>query len=257
MIRLVASDIDGTLLQHGATRISDRLFEQVHELKKHGIVFAVASGRQYHSLRTLFEPVKDDILYICENGGAIYQNDECVYEDVMQTDLLLGILRDSMALDGCEVLINGARNAYTIPKQDDFARLLREDYHMIVQEVDSLEHVPEMVVKMAVYHPDGAKILYDYFRPRWGNLVKVAISGDCFMDMTSCDKGSGIRAACRMLKFEPSEVMAFGDNYNDVDMLNTVGHPFIMSGAVLDLRQRFPNADTVEGQLDKLLTELG
>ncbi|MBS6776533.1 MAG: HAD hydrolase family protein [Butyricicoccus pullicaecorum] len=51
MIHLIASDIDGTLLQGGQTRLDPALFDVIERLEQHGIRFAAASGRQYTNLR--------------------------------------------------------------------------------------------------------------------------------------------------------------------------------------------------------------
>ena len=71
-IRLIASDIDGTLLQNGRTEITPQLFSQVRALKERGIIFCAASGRQHGSLRKLFQPVETEIYYICENGAIAF-----------------------------------------------------------------------------------------------------------------------------------------------------------------------------------------
>ncbi|MEG2931337.1 MAG: HAD hydrolase family protein [Ruthenibacterium sp.] len=65
MIRLVASDIDGTLLQGGAQQIDARLFALIDALRAKNILFCAASGRHYASLRRLFAPVEDSFLYSC------------------------------------------------------------------------------------------------------------------------------------------------------------------------------------------------
>ena len=54
MIRLIASDIDGTLLHGDQTEISPVIFQEIHRLRQAGILFCPASGRQYSSLRRLF-----------------------------------------------------------------------------------------------------------------------------------------------------------------------------------------------------------
>lgn len=69
MVKLIASDLDGTLLQNGARDVNPIVFDQIRTLKEHGIMFAAASGRQYLNLRRLFTPVQDDIAYIAENGS--------------------------------------------------------------------------------------------------------------------------------------------------------------------------------------------
>ena len=72
MIRLVASDIDGTLLRNGAKTIDPVLFDQIRRLRERGIRFCPASGRQYSSLRRLFAPVADELSYLCENGAVVW-----------------------------------------------------------------------------------------------------------------------------------------------------------------------------------------
>ena len=57
---------------------------------------------------------------------------------------------------------------------------------------------------------------------------------------TTANKGVGVESLCRVLGFAHDEVMAFGDNYNDVAMLDLVGTPYIMDGAAAPLRARYP-----------------
>ena len=47
MVKLIASDLDGTLLQNGAHDVNPIVFDQIRTLKEHGIMFAAASGRKY------------------------------------------------------------------------------------------------------------------------------------------------------------------------------------------------------------------
>ena len=69
MIKLIASDLDGTLLLHGAQMLRTETCGLIHRLyKEKGIYFVSASGRQYDNQQRLFAPVADEIAYICENG---------------------------------------------------------------------------------------------------------------------------------------------------------------------------------------------
>ena len=56
-IKLICSDIDGTLLQYSKKELESEIFEQIRELHRRDILFCPASGRQYTSLRKLFAPV--------------------------------------------------------------------------------------------------------------------------------------------------------------------------------------------------------
>ena len=71
MIKMVASDLDGTLLIGGRQTLPEEIFPLVKELKKMGILFVAASGRQYANMRNLFAPVKDEMAFISENGGLL------------------------------------------------------------------------------------------------------------------------------------------------------------------------------------------
>lgn len=54
-------------------------------------------------------------------------------------------------------------------------------------------------------------------------------------------KGSAVMTLCELKNIPISETVAFGDNYNDLDMLNTVGLPFLMGNAPEDLKKLVPN----------------
>lgn len=64
MIKLIASDLDGTLLKEGTMDINPEIYDIIRKLKAKGIVFAAVSGREYDSIERVFAPVKDDIYFI-------------------------------------------------------------------------------------------------------------------------------------------------------------------------------------------------
>ena len=83
MIKLIASDLDGTLLYGRGNSVSEEMFEMIREMKRKGIIFAAASGRQYHNLKKLFAPVWKDMAFICENGAAVFYEDQLIAEQVV------------------------------------------------------------------------------------------------------------------------------------------------------------------------------
>ena len=76
MIKLIASDLDGTLLLNGAQKLPEDIFPLIRRLKEMGILFAAASGRQYNNMKRLFAPVVSDMAFICENGAVAFWKDE-------------------------------------------------------------------------------------------------------------------------------------------------------------------------------------
>ena len=71
MIKLVASDLDGTLLLHKAQSLPEEIFSLIRQLEELGIMFVAASGRQYPNMTKLFAPVA--FLYFgewCTGSGS-------------------------------------------------------------------------------------------------------------------------------------------------------------------------------------------
>ena len=125
MIHLIASDIDGTLLQGGQTRLDPALFDVIERLEQHGIRFAAASGRQYTNLRRLFAPVADKIDYICENGSLVISDGSVLYKQVIDRALGTKILRCMLEMEGCEPLLSGVMQCYVQPKNPAYADHMR------------------------------------------------------------------------------------------------------------------------------------
>ena len=63
MIKLIASDIDGTLVEESSHQINPEYFKVIEDLKEVGIRFCACSGRQYASMLDLFKPIADDIFF--------------------------------------------------------------------------------------------------------------------------------------------------------------------------------------------------
>ena len=71
MIKLVVSDIDGTLLEDGGHELNPELFEVILKLREKGMQFAAASGRQWASIEQVFDPIKEKIFYLSDNGAYV------------------------------------------------------------------------------------------------------------------------------------------------------------------------------------------
>ena len=239
-VKMVCSDIDGTLLQYGKLKLEGEIFDQIRELHRRGIVFCPASGRQYTSLRRLFEPVAEDCAFLCENGGVVYKDGKCAAETPMPRALAEEIARDMWdRSDGeGEVMLSGQCCAYLMERGKGMLHRI-QDIGNIYKVIRDPAEVPEEIVKVSVYLHEGVEKYVDRFVPRWAE-ANAAVAGPYWIDTTLANKGTGVRQLCGLLGIDPGEVLAFGDNYNDTAMLDLVGMPYIMDSAAAPLRQRYP-----------------
>lgn len=243
MIRLIASDIDGTLLPYGAAEIPREIFAHIRRLEGEGILFCPASGRQYASLRQLFAPVADRVPFLCENGAVVFgpgSPGPILSKTAMDRPLAEALCRDILALPEAEVLISGANTSYLCPKAPGVEERIRDSLGNRTLAVPSPEDVPEDIIKVSVFCPGTLEPAKAALFPKWEDTFRAAVAGVEWLDFTLADKGSGLAALCQVLGISMEEVMAFGDNYNDLPMLERVGHPYLMESAAPALRKRVP-----------------
>ena len=82
MIKLIATDMDGTLLD-SKKRMPADILPVIRALKEQGVSFVIASGRQYAALRRDLRELADDVIFIAENGALIMEKDEQLFIDPM------------------------------------------------------------------------------------------------------------------------------------------------------------------------------
>ena len=242
MIKLIACDIDGTLLHGGNETLSDAIFHEITRLQGLGIRFCPASGRQYSSLRRLFAPVADSLYYLCDNGAVVFgpgQHGKMLAKTAMDRRSALQLSREIIAARDCEVLISGADTSYLCPKRSDMVELVRDFVGNNVSVVACPEDIPEEIIKVSAYCRHDAREEEHGALSRWKDTFHMALGGGPWLDFTIADKSVGLKNLCDALQISPDEVMAFGDNYNDVPMLALAGCAYIMDNAAPPLRRMF------------------
>ncbi len=256
MIRLITCDLDGTLLPKGQWAPSEEIFSIIAALRERGIAFAAASGRQYHSLRTLFAPVADDILYIAENGSVVFAGDRLLSQTVLDPAKARALTAQILALPETEVMISGAKHCYLLPKSEAYVHHIRHVLRFSAKIVSSFDEIDEPVIKISACRLEHSEWLYEQLHEAWEADFQIAVAGREWLDFTLADKGTGLDALCEHLDISRDEVMSFGDNYNDLPLLVKAGHPFIMDNACDELKAQFPNhCVRVETTLQKFLAE--
>ena len=237
-IKLVACDIDGTLLQGDERVLTPRAISLICRLWEHGIVFCTSSGRQHACQRRLFAPsgIEDWMFYICENGSAVYQGDMGIYTSPLDEAEAVKIAEQIHSMSQCEALASGARFCYVMPKEESYLSLISDRVGNDTVTVTSWDDIPEAVVKVTAYCRDGGEQCLSELESSWGSKYHVALSGREWIDITQADKADGLREVCKILGISPSEVMALGDNYNDISILREAGFPIAMEHGPKELR---------------------
>lgn len=233
MIKLIASDIDGTLLVEGSDRINPELFSVILELKKKGVVFAAASGRQYYSILHVFEPVKDDIIFICENGSNVICRGQEMASTVLNRKDAEDLTRFIRSLKGCQLTASTKNEMYVEDEDSDFIKFLSEGYHNKMCRVKDILKEDIEIIKMSIFCKTGVADMVKDVSQKWKDRFHVVQAGDPWIDFMdySADKGNALKTIQRQLNIKPSETMVFGDNYNDLGMIYAAEESYAVGNA--------------------------
>lgn len=245
MLKLIASDIDGTLMPYGQKVLPPALFGLIRRLRSAGILFCPASGRQYHSMRALFAPVADEVCFLCENGGVIFgpgaeDTAPVLSKTAMPRADAMALAHAIMDIPQCEVLLSGRNVSYVCGCGEDFVRRMEDLHGNLVERVERVEDITGDILKVTAFCPENLAGPAAVLGPRWGEAYHMAEAGPVWLDFGLADKGTGLLGLCGALGVSPAETAAFGDNWNDVPMLEAAGTSWLMETAALALRERFP-----------------
>ncbi|WP_181797518.1 Cof-type HAD-IIB family hydrolase [Streptomyces sp. WELS2] len=234
-IRLIVTDMDGTLLDD-AKRIPDGLWPMLAELRRRGVLFSPASGRQYATLRRQFERVAEGMVFIAENGTYVVRDGVELSSDPLDGSVAAEIARTvrRLAAGGADVgaVVCGKRAAYVERTDEAFLAEVRQYYaeHRIVEDVTAVE---DDMIKVAVFDFASAEHTVAPALAPFAGTHQVVVSGEHWVDVMNrtANKGTALRRLQRALGVTPAQTMVFGDYLNDLEMLDAAEWSFAMAGA--------------------------
>lgn len=236
MTRLIISDIDGTLVSDGSPELNPEYYEVIRSLVAKGYHVCIGSGRQFESIRGLFEPVQDIIYYICEGGGVVRTLDQVLHCNELPKDWP-ELMKDGQALNEFDVMLSMPDEAViTAGKDSELYELLTEGYHYAVKtEEERPLNANNPVVKLSFYHTKDAEGVLNQsdLREKWDYEYQFLCAGVNWIDCVSMEsnKGNAVRFLQKHLGVTKEETMVFGDNMNDIAMFNEAGISYAVGNA--------------------------
>lgn len=241
MIKLIASDIDGTLIPDSTPDMYPEMIQTIRTLKDKGIVFCAASGRQLASVRNVFREVKDEIAYIVENGAHIYYQGKDIAITPMKRGYVEGIMEMlRIYYDSCDTVISTPTGSLVESSNQSFIDLLTYGYHNTFRRVEDVLRENVEIIKIAIYRKNSIRALGEgTLIPAWRDKVKVCMAGEEWVDFMDADvdKGNALRLLQKYLGVSKDETMAFGDNNNDIGMMLASGHSYAVENAVAEVKK--------------------
>lgn len=242
MIKLIATDIDGTLIPESTPDLYPEMVKEIGRLTDSGIMFCAASGRQYASIRNVFREVADKVVYIAENGALIRQGKETLSVTRMRRDYAEGIVKELRALGpGYDFVVSTPEGSLVETKNQEFIHMLTYGYHNEFRLVKDVLEEEAAIIKIAVYRPGSIRALGEsVLVPEWENKVKACMAGEEWVDFmdSTVDKGNALKLLQSLFKISREETVAFGDNNNDIGLLEAAGVSYAVENAREDVKAK-------------------
>ncbi|WP_010631199.1 Cof-type HAD-IIB family hydrolase [Sporolactobacillus vineae] len=233
-LKAVALDLDGTLL-NSKKRLSSRSIASLRACLSRSIIVIIATGRPPRSVRQFLPP---DILHrvelVCYNGALTFDTLGHSHSEWIPSSLSVRILND---------VRKNVNQAYLSVESEDhlFTTMPPEIIHsqrfLFTPSTMSFQELVKIPAnKILVSHfTTGLPVIEKYRKETsfvvtdGGSLVQMMRKG--------VSKASGVDRICRMKKISMSEVMAFGDDTNDLALFHTCGVPVAMDNAIERVKQ--------------------
>lgn len=237
-IKLVASDLDGTLLQNGAQKLNSSSIKLITELLNSDIHFVAASGRQYSNLRDLFKPIADRIDYICENGCLVFASGKLIHQETMDSKLAHEVIDTMLDIPNVEIMVSGVNTSYLLSAHDEFIHHVRDVVGNDVTIVDDLHSIDEPYFKISLFS-GKQPISPAPLRAKLTSRCKVVTGGNAWIDVMPADvsKASAMQHLLEFRHLTAENIVAFGDEENDIEMMKFVGLPVAMDNAIPRLKE--------------------
>lgn len=238
MIKLIASDMDGSLLDDNGKLPKD-FFKTIEKLNDKKIKFVVASGRPYYTLYENFKPISDSLHYICDNGAFVVENGKVVDISIIDKNSVNEIVQTCSKIKNIQLVLCGTKGAYHLDLPNEFKNEISK-YYVKDFVVNDFSDIDDDIFKIAICDLGiPRENSYKVLAPKFQDDLTVVVSGEFWVDFTNkgVNKGTALESIQEAENISSAETMAFGDYYNDISMLQKAHYSFVMENANDDMKQ--------------------
>jgi Cof subfamily protein (haloacid dehalogenase superfamily) len=237
MIKFIASDMDGTLLNE-KNEINKEFFDIFNKLIEKDIIFAAASGRQYYNLLKRFENIKDKMMFIAENGTFVVYKGEEILVNSLEKKVAMDLIEIGRKIKNSYVIVCGKKSAYIENADERFVKETKK-YYERYEIVDDLTKVEDDILKVTICDFSGSEFNSNNYYNEYRDKLQVTVSGEIWLDITAkgVNKGVAINKIQDMLGISHKETMVFGDYLNDLEMMGSAYYSYAMENAHDDLKK--------------------
>lgn len=256
MINFVVCDLESALILEGNTEIPEDTIELILSLKQNGVHFAVATGRNYDAVRPLFGKVKNDIIYICNDGGAVIYQDKVISKTPIDRLVCLDVTSELEKDHRFKLIYSGERNAMINTHDIDFINTLKR-MGIEAEYVKDVKAIHGDVTKITLFARNGLDPeTYEYFYNKWSKKANVAVSDpqQAYITGEYVTKGNALALVQHLFEISEEDTVVMAGGYSDIDMFSHSYYSYAMQYADAEVRRSAKHiAENVNTILEDIL----
>ena len=239
MYKLVILDLDGTLLSNDST-ISSYSKEILLDLAAQDVKIVLASGRPYQSMLAFAEELKLNTPLIANNGALIKRpSGEVLAQNFIEVELAEQILNYAKQRD-LHISFYFS-DQICVEEITDKADVHIEEEKVMPQAVGDLKKKLDQAPINILFNLESDLMhqTVEELKEKFGKELSIAQTTSNYIDVTgqNVNKGVGLKTLLEKYNLSAEEVVAFGNNYNDIAMLKTAGLGVVTANAPSEIKE--------------------
>lgn len=241
-IKLIATDMDGTLLDPKGQVDLPRLEKILDQLEERGIRFVIATGNEIHRVKQLLGHLTERVVLIVANGARIFEGNQLIQAQTWDDDMVNRALEFFKDRECQDQFVVTSMNGGFVKEGTVFTQLenfmtpeMIELFYQRMNFVEELEsHLFGGVLKMSlVVGEERSDSVLEEINQLFNGHVQAVSSGYGCIDILQAGihKAWGLQELLKRWDIKAEEIMAFGDSENDVEMLQLAGIAYAMENA--------------------------
>lgn len=263
-VKMIATDMDGTFLRDNKKYDVVRFREQLKFMEEKKIQFVAASGNQFYQLHNFFTPVIDQykIDFVADNGARIFKANKLIYEATVTREQLQKVIdwnAKNPASHNNLIILTGNHGAYVSNHAVDQVLDEVKSFYKPVHQVEKLLDIQDEIFKVTFVWPSKQVEAYvATLLEVFGNELHATGSGFGSVDVLArgVNKAAGLCKLQAAYNIDAKDIIAFGDNNNDLEMLKYVGTGYVMPNAYQAMHQLGFNEALADNNHDGVLVTI-
>ena len=229
MIKLLATDLDGTLIKNDQVTKRDK--EAIIKLQKQKELLVVSTGRPYNGVQML----KDEYKIFALNGALIVDTlGTKIKQEIIEKDIIKSIINE-IKEENVAISVESGFNTYLLTDGDNLPYPKKE-------RVNSIDEIEEELSLISIYSPEKDILEIEEVKNKINKKYEdkiIAYRNDIYIDIVplGCSKGNGIKYIAKQEFIKDDYIYTIGDSWNDVTMFNITKNSFTFHHVEEELKE--------------------